>query len=50
MTWYSVVFFFFSKQKAAYEIYDGLVGSEMCIRDRALLGLGGLALLLRRKA
>ena len=27
-----VVFFFF-KQKTAYEIYYGLVGSEMCIRD-----------------
>ena len=28
----SVVFFFF-KQKTAYEIEYGLVGSEMCIRD-----------------
>ena len=27
-----VVFF---KQKTAYEIYYGLVGSEMCIRDRS---------------
>ena len=27
-----VVFFFF-KQKTAYEIQYGLVGSEMCIRD-----------------
>ena len=26
--------FFFCKQNAAYEIYYGLVGSEMCIRDR----------------
>ena len=26
--------FFFFKQKTAYEIYYGLVGSEMCIRDR----------------
>ena len=25
---------FFFKQKTAYEIYDRLVGSEMCIRDR----------------
>ena len=25
---------FFVKQKTAYEIYYGLVGSEMCIRDR----------------
>ena len=24
----------FFKQKTAYEIYDRLVGSEMCIRDR----------------
>ena len=28
------MFFFFCKQKTAYEIYYGLVGSEMCIRDR----------------
>ncbi len=27
-------FFFFFKQKTAYEISLGLVGSEMCIRDR----------------
>ena len=27
------VFFFFYKQKTAYEIQYGLVGSEMCIRD-----------------
>ena len=27
-------FFFFCKQKTAYEIEYGLVGSEMCIRDR----------------
>ena len=26
--------FFFFKQKTAYEIQYGLVGSEMCIRDR----------------
>ena len=25
---------FFFKQKTAYEILSGLVGSEMCIRDR----------------
>ncbi len=25
---------FFSKQKTAYEMKRGLVGSEMCIRDR----------------
>eukprot|EP00831_Metopus_contortus_P002902 TRINITY_DN11085_c0_g1_i4.p2 TRINITY_DN11085_c0_g1~~TRINITY_DN11085_c0_g1_i4.p2 ORF type:complete len:144 (-),score=46.41 TRINITY_DN11085_c0_g1_i4:36-467(-) len=30
----SVVFFFFFKQKTAYEMQRGLVGSEMCIRDR----------------
>ena len=28
--------FFFFKQKTAYEILSGLVGSEMCIRDRFL--------------
>ena len=30
-----VHFFFFFKQKTAYEIMPSLVGSEMCIRDRA---------------
>eukprot|EP00831_Metopus_contortus_P080998 TRINITY_DN8415_c0_g2_i2.p1 TRINITY_DN8415_c0_g2~~TRINITY_DN8415_c0_g2_i2.p1 ORF type:complete len:264 (-),score=83.44 TRINITY_DN8415_c0_g2_i2:23-814(-) len=29
------VFFFFFKQKTAYEMQRGLVGSEMCIRDRS---------------
>src|SRR5450756_2838922 len=29
-----VCFFFFFKQKTAYEIMPSLVGSEMCIRDR----------------
>ena len=29
-----VGFFFFFKQKTAYEIMPSLVGSEMCIRDR----------------
>ncbi len=29
-----VFLFFFFKQKAAYEIWYGLVGSGMCIRDR----------------
>ena len=29
-----IVFFF--KQKTAYEILSGLVGSEMCIRDRSV--------------
>ena len=28
--------FFFFKQKTAYEIEYGLVGSEMCIRDRSM--------------
>ena len=32
----SAVVFFFFKQKTAYEISLGLVGSEMCIRDRSL--------------
>eukprot|EP00831_Metopus_contortus_P018855 TRINITY_DN18075_c0_g1_i2.p2 TRINITY_DN18075_c0_g1~~TRINITY_DN18075_c0_g1_i2.p2 ORF type:complete len:118 (+),score=34.26 TRINITY_DN18075_c0_g1_i2:40-393(+) len=27
------IFFFFFKQKTAYEMQRGLVGSEMCIRD-----------------
>ena len=30
----ALFFFFFFKQKTAYEISLGLVGSEMCIRDR----------------
>ena len=34
MTLPVVVFFFFFKQKTAYEISACLVGSEMCIRDR----------------
>ncbi len=29
-----VFFFFFLKQKTAYDISACLVGSEMCIRDR----------------
>ena len=29
-----LTFFFFFKQKTAYEIMPSLVGSEMCIRDR----------------
>ena len=28
-----LVFFFFFKQKTAYELLRSLVGSEMCIRD-----------------
>src|SRR5450759_2326181 len=31
-----MLFFFFFKQKTAYEIMPSLVGSEMCIRDRPL--------------
>ena len=30
-----VLFFFFFKQKTAYEMLRSLVGSEMCIRDSA---------------
>ena len=33
-------FFFFFKQKTAYEMLRSLVGSEMCIRDRGW-GVGG---------
>ena len=29
-----LIFFFFFKQKTAYEMLRSLVGSEMCIRDR----------------
>src|SRR5450756_2671372 len=32
---FSFFLFFFFKQKTAYEIMPSLVGSEMCIRDRA---------------
>ena len=32
--WCIVYFFFFFKQKTAYEMLRSLVGSEMCIRDR----------------
>ncbi len=36
----SLVFFiFFFKQKTAYEILIGLVGSEMCIRDSGTTGV-----------
>ena len=34
VVWISFVVFFF-KQKTAYEMLRSLVGSEMCIRDRA---------------
>ena len=33
-----MLFFFFFKQKTAYEISACLVGSEMCIRDRCYGG------------
>jgi len=29
-----LLFFFFFKQKTAYELLRSLVGSDMCIRDR----------------
>ncbi len=32
--WNCVFYFFFFKQKTAYEMSASLVGSEMCIRDR----------------
>src|SRR5428012_7351 len=41
----SFSFFFFFKQKTAYELMPSLVGSEMCIRDR-FLTLPGAAQLL----
>eukprot|EP00658_Telonema_sp_P-2_P041721 TRINITY_DN2986_c0_g1_i16.p1 TRINITY_DN2986_c0_g1~~TRINITY_DN2986_c0_g1_i16.p1 ORF type:complete len:107 (+),score=11.35 TRINITY_DN2986_c0_g1_i16:42-362(+) len=31
-----MIFFFFFKQKTAYEMLRSLVGSEMCIRDRSI--------------
>eukprot|EP00658_Telonema_sp_P-2_P082564 TRINITY_DN8754_c0_g1_i3.p1 TRINITY_DN8754_c0_g1~~TRINITY_DN8754_c0_g1_i3.p1 ORF type:complete len:217 (-),score=73.74 TRINITY_DN8754_c0_g1_i3:216-866(-) len=31
-----IIFFFFFKQKTAYEMLRSLVGSEMCIRDRCM--------------
>src|SRR5674536_370501 len=34
VTVFRVFFFFFFKQKTAYEMLRSLVGSEMCIRDR----------------
>src|SRR5665648_1233256 len=34
MCYCKVFFFFFFKQKTAYEIMPSLVGSEMCIRDK----------------
>ncbi len=36
MSWF---FFFFFKQKTAYEIAQSLVGSEMCIRDSRTTGV-----------
>ena len=33
-----IFYFFFFKQKTAYEVKYGLVGSEMCIRDRSTAG------------
>src|SRR5660398_105648 len=39
------VFFFFFKQKTAYEIRLSLVGSEMCIRDSIIITIGGSMLI-----
>ena len=36
--------FFFFKQKTAYEIGVRLVGSEMCIRDRAIAVIFALSM------
>ncbi len=36
-------FFFFFKQKTAYELLRGLVGSELCIRDRFQVAAFGTA-------
>ena len=41
-------FFFFFKQKTAYEISACLVGSEMCIRDRTRAMLRELQLVAAR--
>ena len=35
----SIVSFFFFDQKTAYEMLRSLVGSEMCIRDRAYIDI-----------
>eukprot|EP00658_Telonema_sp_P-2_P043270 TRINITY_DN3120_c0_g1_i3.p1 TRINITY_DN3120_c0_g1~~TRINITY_DN3120_c0_g1_i3.p1 ORF type:complete len:112 (-),score=13.06 TRINITY_DN3120_c0_g1_i3:322-657(-) len=37
------IFFFFFKQKTAYEMLRSLVGSEMCIRDRCTPACGALS-------
>ena len=38
-------FFFFFKQKTAYEIASCLVGSDMCIRGRALVALPSIRIM-----
>eukprot|EP00658_Telonema_sp_P-2_P076398 TRINITY_DN6675_c0_g1_i1.p1 TRINITY_DN6675_c0_g1~~TRINITY_DN6675_c0_g1_i1.p1 ORF type:complete len:112 (+),score=31.75 TRINITY_DN6675_c0_g1_i1:25-360(+) len=38
----SDLFFFFFKQKTAYEMLRSLVGSEMCIRDSLSVGVLGI--------
>src|SRR5678810_860189 len=43
-------FFFFFKQKTAYEISACLVGSEMCIRDRRTTSRGAARATLDRPA
>ncbi len=40
--------FFFYKQKTAYEFLSGLVGTEMCIRDRCVLIVKQLAPMARK--
>ena len=42
--------FFFFKQKTAYEILSGLVGSEMCIRDSIRVNAIGPGPTLQNKA
>ena len=44
------VCFFFFKQKTAYEIEYGLVGSEMCIRDRHRGPCGGVRMRSARRS
>src|SRR5674536_388613 len=45
--WCVYLFFFFFKQKTAYEMLRSLVGSEMCIRDSGVAALPAVALHLR---
>ena len=43
MRWSELAYFFFFKQKTAYEVLRSLVGSEMCIRDSFFVGVSGRA-------